>query len=212
MEYEKTIKDAEELAKILIKKKARKTIGIYYFMWGFYYLYSTLISAILYNLNVTNVISILLFSAVAIPVYYTYKMIRDINWEYTIQRHKIKNLEKARKRYNMEFAISYAVSALIATLVFFVIIPFSTNEMVRLGAISLFIVFLLYWLYKTLYSADRLVDPRYYDLLVVVSFPFFAPAMAGLAPPIMIFSISMLIAMAWLYAGFRSILEVSEIE
>jgi len=213
MEYEKTIKDAEELAKILIRKKARKTIGIYYFAWGLYFLYGALISAILYNLNVTNVLADSLpFFAFLIPLYYTYRMIRDINWEYIVQRYRIKNLEKTRKRYNTEFAISYAVSFLLAILIFLVIIPLSTNEMVKLGAVSLFIIFILYWLYKALYSADRLVDPRYYDLLVVVSFPFFAPAMAGLAPPIMVFSISMLIAMAWLYAGFRSILEVSEIE
>jgi len=72
---------------------------------------------------------------------------------------------------------------LLAILIFLVIIPLSTNEIVKLGAVSLFIIFILYWLYKALYSADRLVDPRYYDLLVVVSFPFFAPEMAGLAPP-----------------------------
>jgi len=123
-------------------------------------------------------------------------MIRDINWEFIVQRYRIENLEKARKRYNTEFAISYAVSMLLVILIFFVIIPFSTNEIVRLGAVSLFIVFILYWLYKALYSADRLVDPRYYDLLVVVSFPFSAPAMAGMASFIMSFLISMLTSMA----------------
>ena len=213
MEYEKTIKEAEELAKILIKKKARKSFGIYYFTWGFYYLYVILISEILSYLNVTNVIiGSLPYFAFVIPLYYTYRMVRDINWEFIVQRHRIENLEKAKKQYTKELAISYVIITIIFTLIFYVIVPLSTSEIVRLVAVSLFVIFILYWLYKALYSANRFVDPKYYDHLAVISFPFLTPVMAGLLPSIMTFSISMLVAMAWLYAGFISILEVSEIE
>ena len=215
MEYGKTIKDAEELAKILIKKKARKSVGIYYFMWGFYTLYITLFFAILNILNITSTLPYVLGNLpVIIPLYYTFKLIRDINWEYIVFKYKIKDkyIEKARKQFNIKFA-KWVIFTSLIILVFLVIIPnITTSEIITLGSVYVFIGFVIYGLYQMLYSKYRIVEPRYYDLLAMISFPFSGPVMAGLVPPIMSFSIYMLISMAWLYASFRSILEVSEIE
>jgi len=215
MEYEKTIKDAEELALTLILKKARKSVGIYYFMWGFYDLYTTLAFIILYNLNFENALTdFLAILPFIIPLYYTAKFLRDINWEYAVFEHKIKNLEleKAKKRINIGFTISIIFS-LLSVLVFLIIIPnITTNRIIALGSVYVFVGFIIYSLYLMLYSKHRLVEPRYYDLLALVSFPFEGLVTSGSVPSIIGFSISILVAMAWLYAGFRSILEVSEIE
>ena len=213
MEYKETIKEAEKLARILIQKKARKSIGIYYFIWGFYELYITLAFTILYSLNVTNVaIDYLLYFAVTIPLYYTFKLFRDINWEYIVFKYKTKDLEKVKKQFNIENAIN-AILILVAILVFLIIIPhITTNEIIALGSVYVFIGLVMYSLYISIYSKYRIVEPRYYDLLAMISFPFMAPVMAGLLSFLVSFLIAMLVAMAWLYAGFRSILEVSEIE
>ena len=215
MEYEKTIKDAERLARILIQKKARKNVGIYYFMWGFFSLYTILVSTILNYLNVTNIIiSSLPYFAVAIPLYYTFKLIKDINWEYIVLKYRINNyLEEAKKQFNIKFTKYVILPTLIVILVFLIIIPnITTNEIIALGSVYIFVGSVIYGLYLMLYSKHRLVGPRYYDLLAMISFIFSGPAFAGLTSPVMSSLISMLIAIVWLYAGFRSILEVSEIE
>jgi len=213
MGYEETIKEAEKLARILIQKKARKSIGIYYFMWGFYELYITLVFTILYNLNLINTLTSLLVPLpFIIPLYYTFKLFRDINWEYVVFEHKIKDLEKERKQFNVKYAISI-ILILLLILIFLIIIPnITANEMIALGSAYVYVGFIMFLLYESLYSKRRLVEPRYYDLLAMISLPFLPPVMTGIASLVVAFTISMLVAMAWLYAGFRSILEVSEIE
>jgi len=213
MEYEKTIKEAEKLALTLILKKARKTIGIYYYIWGFYELYITFIFTVIYNLKVTNaVISSLSFFAFVIPLYYTFKLFKDINWEYVVFRHKVKDLEKMKKQFNYAYII-YTVLILLFILVFIIIIPnITTSEIIALGSAYVYMGFIMFNLYISIYSKRRIVEPRYYDLLAIVSLAFMPLVMVGSVSFIIAFSISMLVAMVWIYAGFRSVLEVAEIE
>lgn len=205
MEYRELIRDSEKFARIIIMKKARRTLGIYYATWVIYSLVLALIYTLLSNIGINNslVNGIIPFIAVIPFIYYTIGLFRGIRIDY-LKLVKNKENDKIYKRIN------YIGVLLISQLIIsFAIVTYLNIDLIYL-VLSFYVYMLLvaYSLYRFLYSKYRLAEPRYYDMIAIIVL---------LLTPLNIVTslfnaIFIVFDIVWLYASISSFLEVSAIE
>ncbi|ADX81865.1 hypothetical protein GO599_04385 [Sulfolobus islandicus] len=205
MEYRELIRDSEKFARIIIMKKARRTLGIYYATWVIYSLVLALIYTLLSNIGINNSLinGIIPFIAVIPFIYYTIGLFRGIRIDY-LKLVKNKENDKIYKRINYIWVL--LISQLIIS---FAIVTYLNIDLIYLVlSFYVYILFVAYSLYRFLYSKYRLVEPRYYDMIAII--------VLLLIPLNIVTSlfnaIFIVFDIVWLYASISSFLEVSAIE
>jgi len=206
MEPYEVIKEADKIAKIVIKKKARKVLGIYYAIWSFYTLIISLFYTIVYSFQInlgSEIAYALINFALVVPfIAYTVKLFSNIHLDYA--RLVMGKDIKGRKRYLIAIVLFLSL-----VFVAFILIPFLTaSSIYSLASSYAYVSVVLYFAYRFLYSRKRLVDPRYYDLIALISFTLI-PLGSISSSTYFIYYIFLIF---WLYASIRSLLEVSEVE
>ncbi|QGA53695.1 hypothetical protein GFS03_03330 [Sulfolobus sp. E5-1-F] len=204
MSYKDLVKDANNFARILIKKKSRKVLGIYYAVWGFYSLILSFIYAILDSLNINIALLYGLIPIIlVIPfAYFTVKIFGSINVDY------VKLI--GGKDYGMA-RIGYVIMILLIIMLFisFLLVSrFNLDIAYFVLSYYIYVIFIVYLLYRFLYSKYKLVDPKYYDLIAIFALLLVPLGVVSqtLYPLFIAFEI------AWFYASINSLLEVSAIE
>ncbi|AAK42294.1 hypothetical protein SULI_14560 [Saccharolobus solfataricus] len=201
MSYKDLIKDANDFARVLIKRKSRKVLGIYYAVWGFYGLILASIYTVLDSLkiNIAFLYGLIPFIILIPFVYFTVKLFRDIRTDY---------LRLIGSRGYIITKFNYVIWILITLALFisFILVSqFGLSIVYFVLSFYIYAIFLAYSLYRFLYSKYRFVDPRYYDIIAVFSI---------LVAPLEVISqvFYLIFIIAWFYASINSLLEVSTIE
>ncbi|WP_338598456.1 hypothetical protein V6M85_07555 [Sulfolobus tengchongensis] len=203
MDYQELVKKTEEIARIIIRRKARKILGIYYAVWGFYGLILALIYMILDNLNVesNSLYSIIPLVMVLPFIYYTVRLFSRISTEY------MRIIGRERKSNKQSYVLWFSLVTLLIIL-FILTLHLGIDSIYFIAFFFLYDAFVAFSLYRFLYSKHRLADPRYYDIIAIFSILLVPLGIVSptLSPVYMIFEIS------WFYASINSLLEVSAIE
>ncbi|MCH4816387.1 MAG: hypothetical protein QXY87_11655 [Saccharolobus sp.] len=204
MSYKDLVKEAEDFARVLIKKKSRKVLGIYYAIWGFYELILSLSYVIIGSLNVNIPLLYGLVPLIlVIPfAYFTATIFKGIRVDYI----KLIGREGyGRTRFNYTIMVLLVLMLFIS---FILVLYLSINTVYFILPFYIYVIFIAYSLYRFLYSKYRLVEPRYYDLIAIVTL-LLAPL--GILSQLL-YSLYIAFEIAWFYASISSLLEVSAVE
>ncbi|MBP1357588.1 MAG: hypothetical protein JZD40_03765 [Sulfolobus sp.] len=191
--YEEIVKEANELAERLIKKKSRKTLGTYYILWVFYSFFEAIISSLPLSSLLSNIASALL----VVPfIYLSLRLSYNFNVEYL----RLKRGEKFnKKKFDKYFALS--------------IIPFAIPLAILIYSLftGIFILYILFGYvyvsvieYYLIITFRWLGNLRYYDVFAMIGL---------LLLPLSYFSdvFPTIMVITWTYAGTKSLLEVIEV-
>jgi hypothetical protein len=195
----------ETAEKILINS-FRKALGIYYALWGFYMLITSMIYSVFYILGIRDPI-ITLTPSLAILIVFIYITMFKIFTGDMINRmtrvlktFRIHDTRASRRSSR----IFYFVLAILASLFIYVSIVSGEQQLYYI-AMSIYVAPIIVRHYRILYSSPRIIEPKHYDIIAMVTLVslVFAPLISILYYVFVI---------AWFYASIMSLLEVIENE
>ncbi|ARM75362.1 hypothetical protein [Acidianus manzaensis] len=199
-DYKKVIEEGNKLGDLIISKKMRKTLGIYYAVWVIYFLLLNLIDYVESLFTSNNLVFIATDIGIITPfiIYSVYLFGKIIRLH--LLRYGYSNKYKVRQR--IFIALYYVVLSSLFILTF--------NQWYSAIFILLFTAGITYSMWKILFSKYRITKGKYYDILAIVSFQFY-PIYAVMSmttfskfDPIYVF----IFLISWAYASIKSFLEL----
>ncbi|AOL17319.1 hypothetical protein BFU36_12040 [Sulfolobus sp. A20] len=201
---ETIVKEAKKIAERIIKYETRKYLGKVYILWSTYPLIITLFYSIivdyfpsLYN----DKFFTFSFQALLIGLYFViiYMLIRKL--VITTLRYNGIYGKGSKKRSRIVTPLLWSLIILV-TLVMF-LGYYTSDILLAVSGSSIYTVFVIYSFYDSL----RIVGIKYYDVLALASF-----AIGMMAIPFGIYLPFYIMSVFWIYAGYKSLVEVIEDE
>ena len=162
------VSEAKEQAYRFLLRKGRKTMSMYYLMWGLYALTLSVIDPLLYSRFPAFYVLVFYIAFMAIPNYYTarifYVLIRSYLLLYV-------NSITAERKFKKRYITSYVMRNVI-TVYLLIFLGYTFKVVLLLGVIASIPLFLFIErnLYRFMFTGEfKLAEGKYYDKVAIYS-------------------------------------------